>query len=483
MTVTTLPDLIARAESLARGLRFSDEPTTTEQWTTFEATAHRLMRALVDVPVHGRQPGAAGPSRCREIARALPRAARFSGAQTSYTAREAGAQLGISETTVLKRVRRSELPAVLDAGTYVIRAADLFGTSEVTPANASSAYPLDRLSTMLGAAADLILLHRQRQGLGVQDDPLGSEAQVAPVMARVLTLTLVVAREAASRLPLVTTDQALALAKYAERSLDQLNQLSQRVDIDSLNRVASFMAEPTSLGHNGELQSVLRSWAESAHAEVRRGIPSADSLRAIANQGLHVYAVTARMLDASQSAAVEPGDLQGQLREAAEHQRRLQEQWGNVTTATKPRHEFVLATQAFHSALERLDGRLVDAKSHSPLAAGTRITVDYELANALGEIADLSHEARHVPDLLARSELLFAPARILPSTADRLQARHLGRYVPVLATEAEDLRLAAHYAADAAATVVRTVTPTLQSTHGVVTRSRVPISHGIAPEL
>lgn len=483
MTVTTLPDLIARAESLARGLRFSDEPTTTEQWNTFEATAHRLMRALVDAPVNGRRPGAADPLRSREIVRALPRAAMFSGAQTSYTAREAGAQLGISGSTVLKRVRRSDLPAVLDAGTYVIRAEDLFGGSELTPANASSAHPLDRLSTMLGTAGDLILLHRQRQGPGVQGDPLSSEAQVAPAMTRVLTLTLAAARDSASRLPLATTDQALALAKYAERSLDQLNQLNERVDNDSLSRVATFMAEPTRRGHNGGLQSVLRSWAESAHAEVRRDIPSADSLRAIANQGLHVYAVTARMLDASEPGAVDARDFQDLLREAAEHQRRLQEQWGNVTTAMKPRREFALATREFHSALERLDGKMVDAKSDSPLRDVDRITVGYELANALGEIADLSHEARHLPDLLAQSELLFAPARILPSTTDRLRARHLGRFVPVLGTEAEDLRLAANYAADAAATVLRNVTPTLQATRGEVTRYLVPISHGIAPEL
>jgi hypothetical protein len=481
MTVTTLPDLIARAESLARDLRFSDEPTTTEQWTTFEATTHRLMRELANPLLVGRRLSDTTASRPREIARNLPRAPQFAAPETRYTVREAATQLGVGVDTVLGRLHRSELPGVLDTGAYVIRAADLFDTADIVPASAASTHPLDRLSTMLGATADLITLHRQRQGFGVQDDPLGSDGQLSPVMARLLTVTLVAARDSVSRLPLAAADHALELAKYAERSLDQL---SQRVESDSLSRVASFIAEPKRPGHHDELQSALRSWTESAHAEVSRGIPSADSLRAIANQSLHIYAVTARMLGPSQAGAVEHHEAQECLREAAVRQRRLQEQWGNVTTAVKPRRELASATRNVHGVLERFDERLVDAGSECDLTAGERNAACNELANALGEIADITHEARHLPDLLARSDLLFAPARILPSVAERLQARQLGRFVPVIRKEAQDLRSAAHDAADAAATAVRTVTPELQMPHRRWTSApAVTTSLGTAPAL
>jgi hypothetical protein len=164
-------------------------------------------------------------------------------------------------------------------------------------------------------------------------------------------------------------------------------------------------------------------------------------------------------------------------------QRRLQEQWGNVTTAVKPRREFASATRNIHGVLERLDQRLVNAGSQSDFGAGERTAVGNELANALGEIADITHGARHLPDLLTRSELLFAPARILPSAAERLQARQLGRFVPVLPKEAQDLRSAAHDAAEAAATVVRTITPELQMPHHGASARAVTASPGIAPEL
>lgn len=480
MTVTTLPDLIARAESLARGLRFSDQPTTTEQWTTFEATTHRLMRELANPLLVGRRLSDRTAWRPREIARNLPRAPQFAAPETRYTVREAATQLGVGVDTVLGRLHRSELPGVLDTGAYVIRAADLFDAAKVVPANATSTHPLDRLSTMLGATADLITLHRQRQSFGVQDDPLGTDAQLSPVMARLLTVTVVAARDSVSRLPIATADQALELAKYAERSLDQL---SQRVESDSLSRVASFIAGPTRPGLNDELQSALRSWAECARAEVRRGIPSADSLRAIANQSLHIYAVSARMLGSNQAGTVEHHNAQDCLREAAVSQRGLQEQWGNVTTAVKPGREFASATRNVHGVLEVLDERLVDAGSECDLTAGKRIAGCNELANTLGEIADITHEARHLPDSLTRSELLYAPARILPSAAHRLQARQLGRFVPVVAQEVEGLRSAAHEAAEAAATAVRTVTPELQMQPRWTSAPAVTTSLGLAPEL
>ena len=47
------------------------------------------------------------------------------------------------------------------------------------------------------------------------------------------------------------------------------------------------------------------------------------------------------------------------------------------------------------------------------------------------DLVELTHTSAQLPEPLIRSGLLFAPARILPSTMERIHDRNHGRYVPI----------------------------------------------------
>ncbi|HEY5181296.1 MAG TPA: hypothetical protein VIJ07_16240 [Dermatophilaceae bacterium] len=55
------------------------------------------------------------------------------------------------------------------------------------------------------------------------------------------------------------------------------------------------------------------------------------------------------------------------------------------------------------------------------------------------DLVELTHTAALLPEPLIRAGLLFAPARILPSTVERLRDRNLGRYVAIQLEEGTEL--------------------------------------------
>jgi hypothetical protein len=139
------------------------------------------------------------------------------------------------------------------------------------------------------------------------------------------------------------------------------------------------------------------------------------------------------------------------LREAAQVMHRLQEQWRTVTTATRPNHEYVTATTALHTRLTTIQSENLSPGNHTDPAR--RIDVEQALADlryATIDLSELTHTAAQLPEPLIRSELLFAPARILPSTMERLHDRNHGKYVAIELTEGADVINAAQAGANAA---------------------------------
>jgi len=128
------------------------------------------------------------------------------------------------------------------------------------------------------------------------------------------------------------------------------------------------------------------------------------------------------------------------LREAALVMHRLQEQWKTVTTATRPNHEYVTATTALHTRLTTIQQEDLSPGNHT--ASPGRINVDQALADlryAATDLTELTHTAALLPEPLIRSGLLFAPARILPATLERMHDRNQGRYVAIQLTEGAEL--------------------------------------------
>ncbi|MBE3075441.1 MAG: hypothetical protein IMZ75_10945, partial [Actinobacteria bacterium] len=102
-------------------------------------------------------------------------------------------------------------------------------------------------------------------------DPLRDDAQVAPVMARVLAMTVVATRHALAHIPLQDADRPLAVARYAERSLDAIGDVQRP---SGLTRVASFDPPSSPRVANEELEAALRAWASLERMEMARTVPS-----------------------------------------------------------------------------------------------------------------------------------------------------------------------------------------------------------------
>lgn len=228
--------------------------------------------------------------------------------------------------------------------------------------------------------------------------------------------------------------------------------------------------QPRELGHHQRGSGHASLCAHRrGRTELAKTVPSTEVLRDIANQARHLYAVTARLAAASFTA----GHLSEhaarivhqELREPAQVMHALQQHWGTVTTATKPSHEYVTATTTLHTSLTAIERQIL--LPGKELDLGDRIDIDQALADlryAATDLVELTHTAAHLPEPLIRSKVLFAPARILPSTMERIQDRNHGRYVPIDLTEGEALIDAAQKGSTAAQQARATLESSLRAT-------------------
>ncbi len=451
MSTTTVGDLLDRAEVLTRQLRTSDAEITEAQWRPLDATVYRLLAELN------------GPERTRDrqkilnhavltrIVNGYPSPLASPGAETTYNAKQAASHLGVSHSTIVDNIRRAQLPATYDGRRYSIKATDLSPTPRVQHADPASAHPLDRLTCTLGALADLVATERSRPAPTPGFDPLRDDTQVTPVMGRVLAVTLVAARHTLVNIPLQDADRPLAIARYAEQALDGLGDVNRPSEID---RVASFATPSSPSGPNEELEAALRDWTTQGRNELARSVPSTEVLRDITNQARHLYAVSTLLMTASFTAGHISEDaareVHVELRAAAETMHNIQQQWATVTTATRPGHEYVTATTALHTRLTALKRELSPGTQAD---VAHRIDVDQALVDlryTATDLAKLTHTAAQLPEPLIRSGLLFAPARVLPATMERLNDRNHGRYVAIQLEEGAELIDAAQLGSKAA---------------------------------
>jgi len=459
VSTTTVGDLLDRAELLARSLHATDAQISTTQWCSFDATAYRLLHELVGperVGVRAQILAHAGVSR---ILGGYPSPLAAPNPQTTYNAKQAASHLGVSHSTVVADIRGSRLPATFDGRRYSIKATDLPTASDLRPADPASTDPLDQLTCTFGLLADMVVAERSRTAPTPGFDPLRDDAQVAPVVARVFAMTIVAARHALAHIPLQDADRSLAIAQYAEHSLDALGDVDRP---STLNRVASFAPPSSPRTPNEELEAALRTWAHQARTELAKTIPSTEVLRDIANQARHLYAVTAGLAAASFTAGHLSEDaaraVHEELHQPAQVMYRLQQQWEAVTTATKPSHEYVSATTTLHASLTAIERESLLPGDHVDPAR--RIDLEQAMADlgyAATDLVELTHAAAQLPEPLIRSGLLFAPARILPSTMERIHDRNHGRYVPILLEEGAVLIDAAQSGATAARDVRATL--------------------------
>ena len=431
MSTTSAADLLAHADLLTRQLRDSDVPITSQQWATFDVTVHRLMFELVG-PGAMHEPGTTRTALAPTLAvfRSYPEPLRHP-VNTQLSLQQAAALTGKKADYFRRRVQHGNLHVVHDAGVFLVNTRDLDTQPDITPANLGDPHPMARIACTLGAAADVAVAERQVDQGRFMDD-----AQLAGCYIHVLSLAYAAARHALVHGAVIDADRPLAIAQYAEQSIDALREGAERPL--ALLRLTATSPESAPATVNERLEAAVDHWARAAEPEVLRLVPSAETLRTLANQGAHLYAVTHQALTASPHDGLGDASLDevsASLAAGARAFRAADKAWEGLTTATRSSAEFVAASRELFKALNE-----VGAQASQPVHDWDRRRGLRDLSRGvetLGQVMDLSQT---LPDRLLRSGLIYAPARTLPTSLARMRSQRQGRFVPVTREETSDLQ-------------------------------------------
>ncbi|WP_152185267.1 hypothetical protein [Segeticoccus rhizosphaerae] len=154
----------------------------------------------------------------------------------------------------------------------------------------------------------------------------------------------------------------------------------------------------------------------------------------IASTGVHLYAVTDQITlaraDLDRLPTREAALARRQFRHTAQTLDHAGKLWAAVTTAQRPTQTYASATGLLDQTLFALTHRGPHQRTSADLAA--RIDLGQamaELRYATADLRELTHLAVPLPLRLARSGLLFAPARALGHTPERINAVTHHRYI------------------------------------------------------
>lgn len=431
MSTTTAADLLAHADLLTRQLRDSNVPVSRQQWATFDVTVHRLMLELIG-PGAMHAPGiprtAFGPTLA--VFRAYPEPLRHP-VNTQLNLQQAAALASKPRDHFRRKVQRGNLHAVREGGAYLIDTRDLDKDPDITPADLADPHPLARIACTLGAAADLAVTTRQVQAARLMDD-----AQLAGTYVHVLSLAYSAARHALTHGTVADADRPLAIAQYAQRSIDALREGAARPM--ALVRLTSTAPEPAPSTLNERLEAAVDHWSRAVEPELMRLVPSADALRMLANQCAHLYAVTHQVVCAHPIGPADDIALTAfgeSLASGARASQAADKPWDKLTTASRPGAEFVAASRELFNALNE-----VGAAASLPTPEWDPRRGMRDLGRGVETLAKAMDISQSLPDRLLRSGLVYAPARALPPSVIRMPAQRQGKFVPVSRDEVPDLQ-------------------------------------------
>jgi hypothetical protein len=145
-----------------------------------------------------------------------------------------------------------------------------------------------------------------------------------------------------------------------------------------------------------------------------------------------------------------------------EEMEKSEQLWGSVTTGMRPSHEYVTAARELHVALTNVTHDGLHPRDIERLTEKLDIgQALVDLRYAAQDVADLVRDVQHLPIQLTRSGLLFAPARKLTPSVERLHKRAAGKYVSSLPDEISELANSTRSLAQRTDAVVRTLDPVL----------------------
>ena len=430
MSTTTGHDLLARAEALAKELARCDLPVTTAAWESFDTTVYRLLREVVG-PARS-DSGATTQTRTRllHVIHSYPTPLRPP-LDTELTAAAAARFVPWSDTQFRERIHRGDVKATVTGHTYAIESRVLDRRTDIAPADPTDAHPLARLSTTLGALADMASQERREPRTpGAMDDQAAVD-----VTARILSYTSVAARYTLRHGPVVDGERPLAVAQHAERSVDALGAAPSTASLDALvARIETNGTEP-----HERLDTALQRWSAASHAELSHTIPSTQVMANIAELGAMMLAATHHLHSLRPGTTSEQlQDTTERLRSGAEALKSAATQWKSVSTLQLQSREFGAASLEVFNVMREVLTRPTDLERGSV----TTLDVDRALHSLARGVDDLRYFMAHARDTTRaclNSGLLFGPARSLPASTGRLTEVQRGAYVSLKPCDAQGL--------------------------------------------
>lgn len=425
MSTTTAADLLARAELLSRELRRDETPVTLQQWAAFDVTVHRLLTGMLGE--HGilvPKEHAALRAVIDQYPQPLTGPVRMPHSEPEPSTRDHFERQAAAST------RRQHLQSIPAPAPDELPALDVEALPQIT-----DPHPMARVTCTFGALADLLHGH---PGLDLIHDDIDG---LADTTRRVLAIATLAAHHTMASVPLANTERPMTVGLHAEGFLDSLT-TSRPAVARWLHEVGVTHAQAAPAGPVRGLDVVVAEWARTSETEVRAAVPSVDSLRTLTRQGTHLLATIEELACAGDTRSWAGQDPTG-LREAVTALIDVDQAWpAGASTLTRPAHAFVDASRALHEALEpiRLGAAGLDGADRDAALAG--------LLRATSYLSRQLISVRTLPERLACSGLLFAPARSLTPASDRLSERKHGRHIPATLNDISDLMHAWHEAVD-----------------------------------
>ncbi|KGN41986.1 hypothetical protein N801_03810 [Knoellia aerolata DSM 18566] len=416
----TVDQLLERVAVLTREVRSTDEPVTQKQWQAFDATLHRFL--VGSIGYQGRRVGSGDP--CANILRELvdrypprPRSPVADAPVRPEDAARVGAPFSAHGVGLPRR-----------GGLRLLPTSD--ATTSIALPDATDPNPVARITCALGALADLVDVLEYQQ--------VPDTSEIATNTAHVLAAAAVVARHTLAWGPLVAADRPLAIGKHVEAALAAMQPVLQAtppLSFRGLPALADVDVGDTALDRS------MNAWAFASEVELRARIPSAHSLHMLVNQGAHMTATLAAVADQSdvsrrRDGATPPLVAAGHALAAAD------KAWvPGLTTLVRPSTDFITASRELFLALEETRARSCGFTEQE------RDRTTDSLAHAMTTLGHRLTGARSFLRPLADGKVLYAPARRVEGSPERLNDRLKGRYVTVGYFDIKDLDAAWHAAA------------------------------------
>ena len=295
-----------------------------------------------------------------------------------------------------------------------------------------------RTADLIGAAADLVGA-RDRSGLAAEH----ATADAAYVGQLLVSAAYLVTATAASHPALLTTMAAAAAA--ASTWSKALPAQGHSTESASLSDATTGLSRPSGSvgGHTYLIAIALHDWHRAAVVAAHQPAPGRDDLLSAALTAGRLMALTQRLLRAH-AAAVGPEEAVAatidRVRLAGKAWNAAAQGWQLTATGGAMNPELLQATTALDRSVNHI-ARSADrwgTPEQLPAAAGPDVALNLA-RGALVAVQAVAEQHAPLVSRLAQTGALYAAAKQLAPSRDRVHARLTGRWVPIPAVECASL--------------------------------------------